>query len=226
MPYLDDPNPLRPLEEPRFAEAYPRIDFIRAQSAIAEGRTICVFERIHRGRLGQFSFGSYEEDEPHERGQMVGHTMIWPDIHLRGLEFDTAFRIRPSPIGGNHFREFVLCASCEKRRTVLVYVKDWKCRQCHGLLMRSQLIDRKLRLYEYIGDLEKRVAKGRPKGMHQATYEAQLEELRDLNRRVAQMPRSTAKVVAVEHDRIVTSRWVSVVEDWEFQSGFAKYPRK
>ena len=224
MPYVDDPDPLLPLENPRFAEAYPRIDFLKGQRAIAEGRTICVFERFHRGRVGQFSFGSYEADEPHEKGLMLGHTMIWPDYHLRGRDFDAAFRIRSSLIGVDHFREYVLCASCEKRKTVLVYVKDWKCRQCHGLSMRSQLIDPRLRMYEKITDLEKKVAKGRPKGMHQATYEAKLEELQELNRRVAQLPRDTAREVAVEHDRIVTSRWVNVTEDWEVQSMFAEYP--
>lgn len=224
MPFVDDPDPLLPLENPRFAEAYPRIDFLKGQRAIAEGRTICVFERRGKARLGQFSFGSYEADEPHERGLMHGLVHIWPDQHLRGREFDVAFRIRSNPIGVNHIRDYALCESCEKRKTVLVYVKDWKCRQCHGLLTRSQLIDPRLRLYEEIGDLEKRVAKGRPKGMHQATYEAKLEELQVLNRRVAQMPRNTAKVVAAEHDRIVTSRWVNVTEDWEVQSMFAEYP--
>jgi len=217
---LFDPDPLIPRERPRFAEAYPRLDFIKAQRAIEEGRTICVFERPGRGRIGQFEFGSYESDEPYQIGLMHGLVRIGPDYHLSGTFVEVAFRIRPAPIGVNHHRNYVLCPSCENRKTVLVYETVWKCKDCHGLLMRSQLIDPHARLQEKIIDLEDKLAKGRPKGMHNATYQDKLEVLSQLKAREAPMPFDYSKVVSRDHDRIVTSRWVSMAEDGAFQRMF------
>lgn len=64
----DDPyvNPRETIARRTFrhAEAYPRLNFFAAQRAILEGRTICVFEREHRGRvmciflLASFASGS------------------------------------------------------------------------------------------------------------------------------------------------------------------------
>ncbi len=220
---LFDPDPLIPRERPGYAEAYPRLDFIKAQKAIQEGRTICIFERQGRGRIGQFEFGSYESDEPYQIGLMNGQVRIWPDYHLLGSSVEVAFRLRPAPIGVDHHRNYVLCPSCERRKTVLVYKKAWKCKDCHGLLMRSQLIDPRARLKEKIAKLEDKVVKGRPKGMHNTTYQNKLELLREFKAREARIPIDYSKVVSRDHDRIVTSRWVNMVEDAEFQQMFIPY---
>lgn len=50
-----NPEVVAEREVPRYAEAYPRLDFIKAQRAIREGRTICVCRgagRLLPTRLG------------------------------------------------------------------------------------------------------------------------------------------------------------------------------
>ncbi|MDP3674444.1 MAG: hypothetical protein Q8R44_05040 [Novosphingobium sp.] len=220
--YIFDPNPLIPRKRLGYAEAYPRLDFIKAQKAIEDGRTFCVFERDGRDRVGQFEFVRYEDDDPHWRGLMHGQFKIWPDApHIMTLE--VAFRIRPSSIGVDHARDYALCPSCDKLKGVLVFVADWKCQGCHGLLMRSQLIDPEVRLSEKITELRSKIAGGRPKGMHHSTYRKQLDHIFELEKRAAQMCVDRYKMASVEHNRVVSSRWVSIHEDFQFQKQFSHF---
>ena len=155
-----------PRQEPRHAEAYPRLDLRFAERVIMDGRTICVFEREHRGRVGHFQFGHYERDDAGEQ-TIHGLFETFPDYNLLGSKNEVAFRIRKS----NNGHEYALCPRCREPKAKLVFVRDWKCRQCHGLLLRSQLINPSARWNERASAIEDRLRRGRPKGMHSRVRE-------------------------------------------------------
>lgn len=76
-----------------------------------------------------------------------------------------------------------LCPECRRPVKHLIAREHmWKCTRCHGLVNRSSLIRDNSRLTEKVERLAARISGGRPKGMHNATYNrlvAQLAELRE-----------------------------------------------
>jgi hypothetical protein len=66
--------------------------------------------------------------------------------------------------------------------TKLYYrAEEWKCHTCSNLVYASQRMVRRSRLVKKQEKLSNRIGKGRPKGMHQDTYERLLRELTDVN---------------------------------------------
>ena len=206
-------DPVSPKVRPRYAEAYPRLDVGDAQRAYAAGRPVCIQSRIGRGVVAV--------------GQITAHLRSgapWPllqavfwflaDYH-QWMEsaVECTFRLQAREPALRHLGAYVICDECQSARAVLVYAdKRWACRQCHGLRMRSQVIDPGVRLQEKILELEAVVRRGRPKGMHNRTFAAQMAELKSLKAQRS----GSGMVVAAEHDKVVSAKWVTI-DDPEFR---------
>lgn len=89
---------------------------------------------------------------------------------------------------GMHRREvYAICPRCRGTVKQLI-AKDhrWLCRSCHGLVNRSSLIRHNARLTETVEQLEAEVGRGRPKGMHNATYERLTLKLAEYRERLGE----------------------------------------
>ena len=200
-----------PRGAPKFSEAYPRLNFIHAQAAIAKGKTVCLFER-GTGLVGSFEFLGYERSAP----MLVMKSLcnFAPTLN-QDLEMaaEYNFLLEKRPIGVAHEREYARCQRCGAAKAVLIYArKAWACGTCHGLLNRSTLLDPDVRLAEKVAALEARLSGGRPKGMHNATFQTQRKLLQELQRKLARHSRGAEKVASVEHNRVVVSRWLTPAE--------------
>lgn len=60
----------------------------------------------------------------------------------------------------------------------------WRCRKCHGLVNRTSLIRHNARLTEKVDRLEAEVGSGRPRGMHNPTYQRLKAQLSDSRARL------------------------------------------
>jgi hypothetical protein len=112
---------------------------------------------------------------------------------------------------GMHRREvYAICPGC--RGTVKQLIgKDhrWLCRSCHGLVNRSSLIRHNARLTEKVEQLEAKVGRGRPKGMHNATYERLTLKLAEYRERLGE----NALRADSRFDHVVTHQIAGVVEN-------------
>ncbi len=110
---------------------------------------------------------------------------------------------------GQHRREaYAICPGC--RRTVKQFIaKDrrWLCTSCHSLVNRSSLIRHNARLTETVGKLEATVGRGRPKGMHHATYERLTLKLAEARERLGD---STLRADS-RFDHVVTHQIAGVI---------------
>ena len=210
----------RPLREfapraPRFQEAYPRLDFVEAQKAIGQGRKVCVFTRRYSGnRAGHFNFDQYLYGGGVPL-RMDGWLQIVPAPDILHCDKGVSFEISPRAIGVKHLRYYSVGRVCQREKSVLVYIRSWACRSCHGLVFLSQLQPDNYRRAQAVRNLREEVRRGRPKHAHSAkfrTKEQRLHELEAASTEAIHMPSD-------EHRRIVDSRWVSFAEDREWQGG-------
>lgn len=78
------------------------------------------------------------------------------------------------------------CPDCERQVANLIFVEQWACRECHGLVYRSTLLDANVRAEEWRAErlvaVQELIGLGRPKGMRHATFRALRLELTQLQR--------------------------------------------
>ena len=197
-----------PRASPRYAEAYPRLNFTQAQTQIGKGKSVCLFMR-GTGVVGSCQFlGCERHGNRPVRSTYCTFAPTWNQHQEVSIE--VKFWLIERQVGVNYTREYARCPGCGGTKTVLAYSrKEWKCRQCHDLLHRTHLIDPRVRLAEKIGVIEAKIASGRPKGMHNATFERMQRELKKLQRMWAKTLGEGRKVASLEHNKVVEAHWMT-----------------
>ena len=170
-----DNNLFKNHRPPRYLEAYPRLDMVRAKAATEKELEVCEFVD-HIGRVhGLAQFGDMTDE----------HIVFEYEITLPYLpSVYSSIRLKKisSPNGVDENRIITQCPKCQKRKAVLVYFGSWACSYCHGLMYRSQTMTYHTRLFERKKHLLKIVEGGRAKGMHHVTFVKLRKELAALSK--------------------------------------------
>jgi ribosomal protein L37AE/L43A len=134
--------------------------------------------------------------EPSER--------IWPapETQLIGLA-------RAANVVTNRAFDLLVCPDCKAHRRQLIFGKRWQCTACAGYPYRTQAVGSKVAAWEKRVALERGLRRGRPKGMHNATYQAKLRELAELQRRLGGRRVSAS----AEHQLLLRATWEVVRAD-------------
>lgn len=194
--------------KPRYREAYPRLDVLRAAAAHRRGRDICVFRDDHRRILGLVRFAPQKDSVAAElTGYLHGPWLsLWRDGPRR-IEF---LESRNQPL---EMRRAANCPACGARVQALVYVTRWGCAKCHRLSYRRQLVDRRTLDAEDLQRAMERLKQPRPKNMHQRKFaarrvadEATVERLRPL------LGDPWRRVASAAHQTRVDGVWMSPAE--------------
>lgn len=131
-----------------------------AKSVIGSGQVVSRFDNVMHVSFEHRASGAVEA----YAGE-IGVEIVLKDAGLRRRE------------------AYALCPGCRRPvKQLIAKEHGWKCRTCHGLVNRSSLLRDNARLTEKVERLEGKIGGGRPKGMHNATYErlvAQLAEHRE-----------------------------------------------
>ena len=179
-------------------ECYPKLDLLAAKSAMERmDAAVCIFERLGQ-MIGQIFLPNTEEDS------VTVHYIFAYEL-FSCVETEVALKIviQNNPV--DKFRPVFQCPICDLRRWHLYYVDHWACASCHGLLYRSQLVDKEVKAREERDELRALVKHGRPKGMHNPTYAEKRLRLAALETR---LQGRAPKYASDEQDAVVTSRWV------------------
>lgn len=194
-------------EAPRFSEAYPRLDSVKAQHAWRAGKTVCSWIAPRRG-LGSLQI---ERVEAGERPTWLCATYRIVDnpAVLPYTEGTAIFDLEVIPCGHMEMRWYFRCPVCNERKKILVYGRSWACARCHGLHARSQLVSPRVRRQERCFELMRLLDHGRPKGMHQSKYRRLCGERDKLLRERGAEPLVYASAA---HNRIVTAEWLTLAE--------------
>lgn len=178
-------------------EAYPGLDVREARKHIARGRDEVLW-RDQRGTVwgvGQASF---------DGGLLTLHSHFRPILggSMREEVDQFACQIVDNDAGGTDV--FTACPACARRvRKVIMVDGSWACRSCQRLGYRSSMIGTLPRQSERLSELERRVGDGRPKGMHETTFQALRLELAELKALIGDV-RSTSSTTYAE---VITAYW-------------------
>jgi protein-arginine kinase activator protein McsA len=174
-----------------------------------EGRDICVYTR------GKWRLGHLECGEEGGEWFLIKYQII-PDggSGLSHESASTVFRYVTHWTSAVGLKRYLICPVCTQQRQNLYFARAWACAECHKLLRRSQVIPPRVRLEERREELTKQVGRGRPLGMHSATYMRLRAELEEVSREVKKRPWA---VSSEAHDQLVQEEWRSMEEDDEWQ---------
>ena len=182
-----------PLRASAMRESFPKFDLVEATPAM-ERRSdpLCIFEQGRR-MMGQLFIRKILDTSIIVR-------YIFASEHVNCNETEVVL-----PTVRQEVHTIFKCPGCMFNRWSLYYRDQWKCADCHGLLYRSQLVDKEVQLWEERDRLSALLKAGRPKGMHNSTYAHHRLRLAELERLLRCRPRKYASDV---HDLIVRERWV------------------
>jgi hypothetical protein len=130
-----------------------------------------------------------------------------PGIPL--VEGEDLLPIERAPSRVDPKRVYFRCPQCNCRTATIVLKAQWKCRTCHELVYRRQLIPRNVAAAEALQALDARVGGGRPVGMHHTTY---LEMLNQLDRLRTQADGTMPPEASLAHRRAISASWVGQSE--------------
>lgn len=187
--------------QPKYREAYPRLDILQATAAYRRGETLCIF-RNEQGRvLGAVRF-SFSASGALLRGELGGPSVpYWAGVErliLLGAANDLP-----------KVHRILACPKCGGRVQVLFCAAAWGCAACHGLHFRRQLIDRQTRDAEDLAEAELRLKKPRPKGMHQKTFAAfRAADTALVQRLRPVVDQGWRRVASAEHQARVSETWM------------------
>lgn len=185
----------------RLVEAHPRLHIGRKPGELERGDV----GRFHT-ELGTFIGEVFLGKRLDGAVGIVWH-FVTDRFGERSAQCQLTIRTVASKVGG--YRRYFRCGRCDRNVRTLVYKgPTWMCAKCQGLVYRSQNIPKDVALWEERLRLEKRIGRGRPKGMHQATYGPLRTRLRQLRRVLG----PTEKVASVEHNMTVTPTWLPRAE--------------
>ena len=130
--YRFKPSQKRVEEPPRYREAYPQFDVMRARAALDRGHSICDFtdRRGDPHGLARFNICG-------DRCQLEYY------FHFRHTEIGAGWielGLLPTSNGIAKTREMVLCPACDTKKRILFFKDTWSCASCLELSFRSQLI--------------------------------------------------------------------------------------
>jgi hypothetical protein len=162
------------LRPPRYLEAYPRFDVVKAKAATERERDLCQFTD------GKNVFGVARIGDAADTHLSLQYSVQLPFLAMAS---DTiVLELVPAGNGVDRHRVLVLCPACRECKIVLVLRQEWQCAKCHGLVNRSQCVPKISRMFERKDQIKKILANGRPKGMHRKTFSSFREEYNDLRR--------------------------------------------
>lgn len=185
---------------PLHREAYPRLDIHAALSAYRSDQPVCVFIDQAGRRIGLLRI------QPAADGQTLS---VWGELGGQNVAVWNSVMtllLVSSPTGIDPMRKLFRCPHCERATRSLVRTQHWACPGCDGLLHRSQLVHSSVRLMERLDKLNALIKHGRPKGMHQRTYDRYCKQTADI-RQAVKGQRVT--MPCPDHSRRVTSHWLS-----------------
>lgn len=183
-------------------ECFPRLDLVAAKSASEHlDAPVCVFD-LSQQMVGQLFLADVQDDS-------IRINYLFAARHFQCVETEAVLRTITVTNPLDSLRRFLICPTCNEARRDLYYVQWWACARCHRLLYRSQLVDKDVRLWEERDRLGALLKRGRPKGMHNATYFKLRLRLAELEGRLHGRDR---KVASDAHNAIVAERWVPAAE--------------
>jgi hypothetical protein len=167
MNRMDPPKPHR--------ESYPALDAVEVNDKRSGYKHFACFWRDETGaRAGNTAFTTVP------KGVTILHS-IEPGTHLVPGRHKTLLLMRSLPSGVGGKRAWFVCPACKDSVSKLYYRGEaWKCHSCSNLVYASQRMRKRSRLTKKQEWLSNFVGRGRPKGMHQKTYERHVRELHDL----------------------------------------------
>ena len=193
-------------DKPRYREAYPRLDVLKATAAYRRGRDVCAFHDDSGRVLGVVRFTLVNLASAVMKGVLGGRQLkLWkgPEhIELLSSSNDIAGLLRAAK-----------CPGCGRRVQSLVYVNWWGCAGCHKLLYRRQLVDRRTLDAEDLVAAEQRLKEFRPRGMQQRTFAARRDaDQATVDRLKPMITESWRRVASAAHQPRVKGVWMSLAE--------------
>jgi ribosomal protein L37AE/L43A len=184
---------------PQYREAYPKFDVIQAQAATERQPSVCVF-LLNKMIIGQLIVADSGRSSVTIAYTVGGRHVVWGEGEAT---LDKKFTKNMVHMD----RVTISCPLCTSDKYSLYFSGSWACARCHQLMFRSQLADPRALLWERHDRLEAKVKAGRPKGMHNRTYQQLLDEFSAIRQQLAGKARSWA---ADDHCVEVESVWTPV----------------
>lgn len=195
------------INEPRQAEAYPRLDSLELVRAAANDRPICEYRRVDRRRaVGTVVIAGLAE-------RSVAIEWWLRDQHIRSGQGKQEFALERVGMGPEAPRPFFHCPRCAQRRKVLWFKDGWACRRCQRLHYRKQLIPPLAVKRERFEHLHQAIGRGRPKGMHAKRYWSMRDELDRLG--AALEHEAEPRYANEQHNMIVAAQWLPPEQAWD-----------
>lgn len=148
---------------PRYQEAFPRFNMVRAKAAIEKEMEICEFVDSLKRTVGHARMASVTDNHC-----TLEYHVTFPLFPMTYNTID--LELAPTPNFLDEYRVDILCPNCKDRKSSLVCVGIWSCASCHELIYRSQCVRKDTLLWEKVEALKEIIGYGRPKGMHGPTY--------------------------------------------------------
>ena len=187
---MSDPNP-------RFVEAYPRLDLFAARKAMEAGTDLCRFIDEHGQCVGDAFTLDVNSSPLHLH-------FCFRDSYFLGGKGIAALVTERAPVPSDPGRLYFRCGGCDRRVRFLVWDDDWACSQCRGLHYRIQLLPPDVMRFEEMMRLRGKIGMGRPHRMRQDTYRGQKKRLNALGREF----KRKVPVASVVHSRRIEAIWV------------------
>jgi ribosomal protein S27AE len=155
---------------PKHREAYPKFDVVQSQAAWFRwsDACACVFE-LNDNRVGDLIVTDSAESFVEIAYSIAGD-------HIGREEGQCTFDLRSAGNAVYDARLSLVCPRCSAAKSCLYFKGRWACARCHRLMYRSQLVPKSALLRERYNLLGRDVREGRPKGMHNRTYQRLLDE--------------------------------------------------
>ena len=179
-----------------YRDACPKFDISKGVSAFKKGRIICEFTDRFDEPIGIARFiviGSYCELEYDFRSRGHGE-----------CETYQKFELRARPNGRIKDLFYVVCPTCNERKTTLFFSSNWACTSCLGLKSRSQLIHPLARKWEKLRRLEEETKYGR---FHGAWNKAHVEKVLKLEELREKLENEPCHYASDKYSQIVSSNW-------------------
>ncbi len=161
----------------RHGESCPSIDFKDVGRRLDQPEFSCewVAFDIINGGARTIGLGVFKAPDP----KTLRAVIKWCDDPVMEDDpeiMDFVIEETYSRVGGA--RKWFTCPKGNHRVLKLFYWHDsWACRTCHDLVNASQRVDARVRATQTVLDLGHLKA-GRPRGMHEATYQSKLAKLK------------------------------------------------
>lgn len=198
---------------PGYIEAYPRFNVVQANAACDRGKDVCHFYNDRGLHLGILFVGESTASSITLEFS-VGYK-YFPHAFGRAILPIEPVQNRVNP---NHL--VMRCPGCGSRKSALSFKGLWRCSGCHGLLYRSQLVDKHTRKRERLGILKKQVGRHKPHGMHRTTYHRLVTELRKLT---GELGRTLPAYPSEDHSHRIRSEWRTLEDSLEALTLFIEY---